>query len=126
MKKIIAVIGAVAAVSLIAVGVAAATTTLGPTTAGGLIVRTESEGITLSTSYQAVIPRCPDATWQAVGGGFYFDYPAPAADDITIRASQRDINGSGVQGWLIDAKWDASISGQSRAIVAEVECVKVA
>lgn len=124
MKKIFAILAATTLLALGGAVVASASTPSGTISVGGIQSRTVQTGAYLTTSYQALLPQCPDSTWTAVSGGYYYDYPAPAADDISIRANQRDINGSGVQGWLIDSK--SLTGGNARAIVVEVTCIKLA
>lgn len=82
-----------------------------------------ANGCALSTAYTDCDVYCPDATWTASGGGYYFDYPYPFADDIDIRATQRETSGS-IPGWHVQAKWHTTISGQSRNIVVQVVCIR--
>lgn len=87
-------------------------------------VQLKQQGCALTTSYQNCQPvYCPDSTWTATGGGYYYDWNYAFADDIDIRGNLQ-VNNAGVQGWFVDAKWHATIPGEYRNIVVSVVCVR--
>lgn len=105
---------------------AVAVTPTGDDTVGNLTVRTvQTPHTNLISTYTAGIANCPDSSWVAVAGGYYFADPA-LVDDITIRASQRNEGSNGIQGWMVSAKADSIASGETREIVVEATCVKTA
>ena len=87
-------------------------------------IQVNQQGCSLTTSYvNCASVYCPDSTWTASGGGYYYDYNYPFADDIDIRASL-PVSNAGVQGWQVDAKWHAAIAGETRNIVVQVVCIR--
>ncbi len=113
--RVVAWLSAVA----IAFAIAVSITPASAETATSLV----SAGCNPTTTYADCDAFCPDATWTAASGGYYFDYPYPFADDIDIRASQHWMNGA-VEGWHWQFKWHAAVIGESRAVVVQVVCIR--
>lgn len=132
-KATIAAVSALALSIALLAGTASASTSVNLSTPGSLQAQTLTEPLAL-TAYGSYPPdyvvghaSCADASWAAVGGGYYYDSAASGAERVDVLSSHWVVN-SGVQGWEVRAKFahDSGSGGVApRAFTLEVHCIKL-